>query len=107
MNDSFITALNTQKSTVNWMDVIANNMTNVYTPGFREEMVTFKTFLGGAVSENYVKKMDQGKSTPGTSPENLFLEGKGFFLVKDAEGKSIYTRLGEFKFDNEGVGCIK
>ncbi len=103
MNDSFITALNTQKSTVNWMDVIANNMTNVYTPGFREEMVTFKTFLGGAVSENYVKKMDQGKSTPGTSPENLFLEGKGFFLVKDAEGKSIYTRLGEFKFDNEGV----
>ena len=103
MNDSFITALNTQKSTVNWMDVIANNMTNVYTPGFREEMVTFKTFLGGAVSENYVKKMDQGKSTPGTSPENLFLEGKGFLLVKDAEGKSIYTRLGEFKFDNEGV----
>ncbi len=103
MNDSFITALNTQKSTVNWMDVIANNMTNVYTPGFREEQVTFKTFLGGAVSENYDKKMDQGKSTPGTSPENLFLEGKGFFLVKDAEGKNIYTRLGEFKFDNEGV----
>ncbi len=103
MNDSFITALNTQKSTVNWMDVIANNMTNVYTPGFREEQVTFKTFLGGAISENYDKKMDQGKSTPGTSPENLFLEGKGFFLVKDAEGKSIYTRLGEFKFDNEGV----
>ena len=52
MNDSFITALNTQKSTVNWMDVIANNMTNVYTPGFREEQVTFKTFLDGAVSEN-------------------------------------------------------
>ncbi len=103
MNDSFITALNTQKSTVNWMDVIANNMTNVYTPGFREEQVTFKTFLGGAVSENYAKKIDQGKSTPGTSKENLFLEGKGFFLVKDAEGKSIYTRLGEFKFDNEGV----
>lgn len=103
MNDSFITALNTQKSTVNWMDVIANNMTNVYTPGFREEQVTFKTFLGGAISENYDKKIDQGKSTPGTSKENLFLEGKGFFLVKDAEGKSIYTRLGEFKFDNEGV----
>lgn len=103
MNDSFITALNTQKSTVNWMDVIANNMTNVYTPGFREEQVTFKTFLGGAISENYDKKLDQGKSTPGTSSENLFLEGKGFFLVKDAEGKSIYTRLGEFKFDSEGV----
>ena len=103
MNDSFVTALNTQKSTTNWIDVIAHNMTNVYTPGFREQQVNFKTFLGGAISEDYAKKIDQGKSTPGTSKENLFLEGKGFFLVKDATGKSIYTRLGEFKFDNEGV----
>ncbi len=103
MNDSFVTALNTQKSTTNWIDVIAHNMTNVYTPGFREQQVNFKTFLGGAISEDYDKKLDQGKSTPGTSKENLFLEGKGFFLVKDETGKSIYTRLGEFKFDNEGV----
>lgn len=103
MNDSFVTALNTQKSTTNWIDVIAHNMTNVYTPGFREQQVNFKTFLGGAISEDYDKKLDQGKSTPGTSKENLFLEGKGFFLVKDATGKSIYTRLGEFKFDHEGV----
>ena len=103
MNDSFITALNTQYATVNWMDVLADNMTNVYTPGFREKQVTFKTFLGGAVSDDYDKKLSQGKSTPGTSNENLFLEGKGFFLVKNAEGKSIYTRLGEFTFDGEGV----
>ena len=103
MNDAFITALNTQFATVNWIDVIADNMTNVYTPGFREKQVNFKTFLGGAVSDDYDKKLSQGKSTPGTSNENLFLEGKGFFLVKNAEGKSIYTRLGEFKFDGEGV----
>lgn len=56
MNDSFITALNTQKSTTNWMDVIASNMTNVYTPGFREQQVNFKTFLGGAISDDYDKK---------------------------------------------------
>ena len=103
MNDSFITALNTQCATNNWMDVIADNMTNVYTPGFREKQVNFKTFLGGAVADDYNKNLGQGKSTPGTSVENLFLEGKGFFLVKNAEGKSIYTRLGEFKFDGEGV----
>ena len=103
MNDSFITALNTQFATNNWMDVIADNMTNVYTPGFREKQVNFKTFLGGAVTDDYNKNLGQGKSTPGTSVENLFLEGKGFFLVKNSEGKSIYTRLGEFKFDGEGV----
>ena len=51
MNDSFVTALNTQKSTVNWMDVIAHNMTNVYTPSFREQQVNFKTFLGGAIAD--------------------------------------------------------
>lgn len=103
MNDSYTTALNTQKSTSNWMDVIADNMTNVYTPGFRQKEVNFKTFLGGAISDDYAKNLGQGKSTPGTSSENLFLEGKGFFLVKDADGRSIYTRLGEFTFDGEGV----
>ena len=103
MNDSFTTALNTQKATTNWMDVIAHNMTNIYTPGFKEQQVTFKTFLGGAVADDYDKKMSQGKSTPGTSNDNVFLEGKGFFLTKTKEGKSVYTRLGEFTFDSEGV----
>lgn len=103
MNDSFITALNTQYATVNWMDVLTDNMTNVYTPGFREKQMNFKTFLNGAVADDFNKNLGQGKSTPGTSTENLFLEGKGFFLLKNAEGKSIYTRLGEFKFDGEGV----
>ena len=111
MNDSYTTALNTQKSTQNWMDVIAHNMTNIYTPGFREQQVNFKTFLGGAIADDYDKKTGQGKSTPGTSNDNLFLEGKGFFLTKTVEGKSVYTRLGEFTFDGEGVyraknGCI-
>src|SRR5574344_614573 len=103
MNDMFITALNTQKATTDWMDVIAANMTNVYTPGYREKKMTFKTFLGGAIADDYDKNIGQGKSTPGTSNDNLFLEGKGFFLTKRADGKSIYTRLGDFTFDSEGV----
>ena len=103
MNDAFITAINTQYATVNWMDVIADNMTNVYTPGFKEKQVNFKTFLGGAINDDYDKKMSQGKSTPGTSNDNVFLEGKGFFLTKTPEGKSVYTRLCEFTFDGEGV----
>ncbi len=103
MNDMFITALNTQKSTTNWMNLLAENMTNIYTPGYREKMSTFKTFLGGAINDSFEKNLGQGKSTPGTSNENLFLEGKGFFLTRRADGKSIYTRLGEFTFDKEGV----
>lgn len=103
MNDSFITALNTQKATVNWMDVLAENMSNIYTPGFKENKVNFATFMGGAILDNPTKNLFQGKSTPGTSNSNLFLEGKGYFVVKNADGKSVYTRHGDFTFDKEGV----
>lgn len=103
MNDSFITALNTQKATVNWMDVLSENLANCYTPGFKENKVNFSTFLGGAILDNPNKNLFQGKSMPGTSTSNLFLEGKGYFLVKTPEGKNIYTRHGEFTFDKEGI----
>lgn len=103
MNDSFITALNTQKSTSDWMDALSENLTNIYTPGFKENQVNFQTFLGGAVMDNPNKNLSQGKSIPGTSNSNLFLEGQGYFLTRRADGKSIYTRHGEFTFDGEGV----
>ena len=103
MNDIYTTALNTQKATTLWMDVLADNLTNTYTPGFRENNVTFKTFLNGVVLDNHVKNHGQGKSTPGTSNENVFLEGKGFFTIRNPEGQVSYTRLGEFTFDSEGV----
>lgn len=103
MNDSFITAINTQYATVDWMNVLAENMTNVYTPGYREKKVNFKTFLSGAINDDFEKSFDQGKSTPGTSKDNLFLEGRGFFLTKTEDGRNVYTRLGEFTFDGDGV----
>jgi flagellar hook protein FlgE len=103
MNDIYTTAINTQKATIQWMDVLADNLTNVYSPGFRENKVNFKTFLGGAVIDQNIKNFGQGKSTPGTSNENLFFEGKGFFILRNPEGGVSYTRLGEFTFDSEGV----
>ena len=103
MNDSFVTALNTQRATINWMDVLAENMGNVYTPGFKENKVNFQTFLGGTILDNPNKNLGQGKSTPGTSNSNLFMEGKGYFLLKTADGKNVYTRHGDFTFDKEGV----
>ena len=103
MNDIYTTAINTQKATIQWMDVLADNLTNVYSPGFRENKVNFKTFLGGAVIDQNVKNHGQGKSTPGTSNENLFFEGTGFFVVRNPDNSVSYTRLGEFTFDSEGV----
>ncbi|MBQ9688768.1 flagellar hook basal-body protein [bacterium] len=103
MNDAFITALNVQKASTTWVDVITDNLTNCYTPGFKESQVGFHTFLEGAVMDNPNKNFSQGKSTSGTSNSNLFLEGNGFFVLKDEKGRNIYTRLGKFTFDKEGV----
>ena len=103
MNDLYTTAINTQKATAQWMDYLGENLTNIYTPGYRENNITFKTFLGGAVVDNNIRNHDQGKSMPGTSNENLFFEGKGFFMLRSPEGNVGYTRLGEFTFDSEGV----
>lgn len=103
MNDAYVNALNTQKATKSWMDAVSENMVNLYTPGYRENKITFKTFLDSTYSDCYMKKTMQGKATPGTSDENVFLEGTGYFVVRNDEGKLAYTRLGEFKFDSEGV----
>jgi len=103
MNDSFVTAINTQRVTKDWMDQIAVNLTNVYTPGYREINGNFKSFLNGSTLDEIRVKTFQGKSMPGTSPENVFLEGQGFFVTARPDGKVVYTRLGEFTFDGEGV----
>lgn len=103
MNDSFITAINTQRITKDWMDQISINLSNVYTPGYREINGNFKSFLGGSTYDEIRVKTSQGKSMPGTSDENVYLEGKGMFVTKRPDGGILYTRLGEFTFDGEGA----
>lgn len=103
MNDSFVNALNTQKSTSDWIDAISENLMNIYTPGYRETQATFQTFLNSSIIDGFNKKTGQGKSIPGTSNENVFLEGEGFFTLRRDDGKLVYSRLGEFTFDKEGV----
>ncbi len=103
MRDAFINALNTQKITTQWIDTISENLINVYTPGYREKKFTFKTFLDGSIIDTNLRNIGQGKSSPGTSDENIFLEGSGYFVLRNDKGRIVYTRLGEFKFDGEGV----
>ncbi|MCD7878306.1 MAG: hypothetical protein LUG16_00050 [Candidatus Gastranaerophilales bacterium] len=103
MRDAFINAVNTQKITIEWMSDISENLVNAYTPGYREKKFTFKTFLDGSLAETRLRNVGQGKSMPGTSDENIYLEGSGYFVLRNDAGRLVYTRLGEFKFDGEGV----
>ncbi|MDO5437670.1 MAG: flagellar hook-basal body complex protein, partial [bacterium] len=103
MNDAYVNAMNTQKASISWMNAITENLANIYTPGYRENKTTFKTFLDSVSHDGFLKNTDQGKAIPGTSNENVFLEGQGYFVVRNEEGSIAYTRLGEFKFDENGV----
>lgn len=103
MRDAFINALNTQKITQEWVTDISENLTNAYTPGYREKKFTFKTFLDGSIANTNIRNIGQGKSSPGTSDENIYLEGSGYFVLRNDKGRLVYTRLGEFKFDGEGI----
>ena len=87
MNDSFVNALNTQAATNHWIDGITENMVNCYTPGYRENKINFKTYMGGIAPDSVLKSTGQGKSTPGTSDENVYLEGKGFFVIRNDKGR--------------------
>ena len=61
MNDSFVNALNTQKTTADWMDAISENLMNIYTPGYRETKASFKTFLNSAIVDSVGKNTGQAK----------------------------------------------
>jgi len=102
MQDAFITAINSEKSGLAWFDMLTKNMSNIYTPGFREIRGSFHTFMDGSELNELNHKQDQTKAIPGVAPENLFLEGKGFFTVRKPDGSLLYTRLGDFKFNGKG-----
>ncbi len=103
MRDSYINAMNVQKNSIYWMNAVSENLMNAYTPGYRENQVSFKTYLDSSVLDKVQKSFTQGKAIPGTSDANVFLAGKGYFAIRNEEGRLAYTRYGDFRFDKEGV----
>jgi flagellar hook protein FlgE len=103
MQDPFITALNSQKAALGWFEGVAENMGNLYSPGFREKRMVFSDYLNGVQLTELERKAEQGKSHPGKGPTNIFVEGNGYFVVRKDDGTIRYTRLGDFKFKEDGT----
>ena len=102
-------------------DIIANNLANVSTPGFKKESVYVEPFdvlfarvttpVGdeeglvqpplGALRTEAITVFTQGplRNTGGTF--DLAINGKGFFRIQAPEGTR-YTRDGSFRLDAEG-----
>lgn len=108
------------------MDVIANNIANVNTIGFKSSRVTFKEAFSqtvaaaSAANENtgrggtnpmqiglgltlgsIDKIMSQGASQRTDNPLDLMISGSSFFTVSDVSG-TYFTRNGAFILDTEG-----
>lgn len=105
------------------LDVIANNMSNAATAGFKTDRFTFSTFE--EVMWNRVGNMDKKYTELGnqswiTAPSKLYtdyeqgaieetgqpldfaIEGDGFFALENRDGERVYTRNGNFSLDNDG-----
>ncbi len=116
MDNTLLVSLSHQLAAYRSMDVIANNIANVSTPGFKRESVKFEEYISsmrptegenGRQPISFVQ--DTGVSRdlrPGTltttnAPFDMAIGGKGYFVVQTASGPQ-YTRDGHFSLDTDG-----
>ncbi len=109
------------------MQVIANNLSNVNTAGFKRDRANFESLLyqvrrlsGDQTSEdtelsssyavgtgvrivNTEKMHTQGSLMMTDNALDLAIEGSGFFQVLLPDGRIAYTRNGSFTRSNEGI----
>ncbi|MDZ7260810.1 MAG: flagellar basal-body rod protein FlgF [candidate division KSB1 bacterium] len=91
-------------------DVIANNLANLQTTGFKKDDLFLRTLVEAgllvdrAQNETVVEMytdFDQGPLKPTGNPLDLALSGEGFFTVQTPEGIR-YTRNGSFTLNPQG-----
>lgn len=107
-NTSYI-GLSQAKALRSWMDVTANNVANMSTPGFKGQDMLFKEYLtkpkGGdkiSMVQDYgtFRNMAQGPLQQTHNPLDLALQGDGFFAVQTDKGVR-YTRSGSFMLNDK------
>ncbi len=123
---SLSTAASGMQALQTQLDVTANNIANVSTPGFKKSRVEFENLMvqtmrapGTPTGEDTMTptglEVGMGVRTYGTershvqgslqqtgNPLDLAIEGEGFFQVELPSGETGYTRAGSFQKDAEG-----
>jgi len=110
-------------------DVVANNLANVNTVGFKKSRANFQDLMyqiyskAGATSSTGVqlpagieigmgvkpistqKIFSQGDYQQTGNPFDWAIEGDGFFQLDDGDGGTAYTRAGSFKINKDSNIC--
>ena len=102
------------------MDVIGNNIANVNTTGYKSSRTTFtdvfsQTMSPGSILTNPQQiglgvgvgsidlLMDQGSFQMTGRMLDLAISGDGFFVVQGANQEVLYTRVGAFDWNPDGI----
>ncbi|MEB8387662.1 flagellar hook-basal body complex protein [Rhodobacteraceae bacterium KMM 6894] len=110
METSGYTTLTRQSGLMHEMQVVANNIANAATTGFRQEGLVFaehvkRTGDGPSVSmataNVHHTSMLQGALTQTAGTLDFAIEGDGFFLIETPQGERL-TRAGGFSVSGEG-----
>ena len=98
--------------------VIANNTTNLNTPGFKASNLQFSDLMGGRDPSGVAGEAAAGHGVDALASHvdwrqgdfrdtgnefDLALDGQGLFMLRDAQGQTRYTRAGQFQFDADGA----
>jgi flagellar basal-body rod protein FlgF len=96
------------------LDLVANNLANSSTSGYKTDGEFYTLFSSEAAGEDSTGPTSvpmiqrqwtdfaQGLLEPTNSPLDFGLSGKGFFVVDGPSGP-LYTRNGNFRFSNNGA----
>lgn len=129
MMRSLWTAASGMTSQQTAVDVIANNLSNVNTVGFKSQTAQFKTLLYqtsqaittsangdtkpigaqvglGARNSAINTIFTQGSLTSTGRDNDYAIDGNGFFQVMNANGDILYTRNGSFNWTPMGDGTM-
>jgi flagellar basal-body rod protein FlgF len=116
MDNSLLVSLSQQLAAFRSMDVIANNLANMSTPGYKRETARFEEYMEqvrpaegqtGMQSLSFVKDagnlrdLSQGELSHTGEPLDVAISGSGYFVVQTPAGMR-YTRDGHFSLDPNG-----
>lgn len=116
MSDGIYTALSGAIASMRNLDMVANNVANANTSGFRGDRMSFKEALVNAqnVNPQHVESMkfatiDETRSDHSVGshektgePLDVGIQGEGFFAITTPAGER-YTRSGNFVTHSDGV----
>lgn len=110
MKNTIYTTVTRQSGLAQEMQVIANNIANMSTRGYRQQGVVFSEFVqrtGESQSLSMAKANTNstafagGEITETGNPFDFAIEGEGFFVVDTPKGMRL-TRAGSFQHDPQG-----